>query len=74
MPEPVTTSDTDGAIIGVQVSLLGFFMSWLFRESSIAMIGVLFVVFGTIVVFYNVYFSEQLNSALHVGWLTYISE
>jgi len=45
-----------GSLIGTHVSLVGFFVAWLFKRSSLFYLGVLLVLAGTIIVLYNSYY------------------
>ena len=42
-------TNTNHSIAGVQTTVLGFFISWLFQETSVIYVGIVLVVIGTIV-------------------------
>lgn len=42
-------TDTKVALAGVQTTVVGFFVSWLFQETAVIYVGVGLVVFGTII-------------------------
>lgn len=42
-------TDSNRSIIGLQFTIIGFFVSWMFQHSILFYIGVLFVVLGSLI-------------------------
>lgn len=47
--------ESEGTVVGVQLSILGLFIAWVFQHSALFYVGSLFLIFGAATTFHHAF-------------------